>query len=70
MPKSYHQFTHEQLLEANSVNLELFLPSQGEQLLRSGRDKRLASDHSVTIHGNAWYDFSKERGGSPRILQR
>ncbi len=63
MPKSFHQFTNEQLLEANSVNLELFLPAQGEQLLRSGRDKRLASDHSITIRGNAWYDFSKERGG-------
>jgi len=63
VPKSYHQFTHEQLLEANSVDLELFLPSQGEHLMRSGRDKRLVSDHSVTIHGNAWYDFSKERGG-------
>lgn len=36
---------------------------QGEQLIRSGRNKRLESDHSITIRGNQWFDHSKERGG-------
>ncbi len=47
-----------------SVDLELFLVRRGERLLRSGREKRLASDHSVTIRGNEWYDHAEERGGN------
>ena len=37
--------------------------SRGERLIRSGRDKRLASDHSITIRGSAWFDHSKDHGG-------
>lgn len=40
----YIHFTEEQIYRANSVNLEHFLQMQGEKLLPSGRDKRLASD--------------------------
>jgi hypothetical protein len=60
---SYIHFTEEQIYRANSVDLEQFLLRQGEKLIPSGRDKRLASDHSVTVRGNAWYDHSAERGG-------
>jgi hypothetical protein len=45
------------------VDLADFLHRQGEKLIPSGRDKRLASDHSITVHGNQWYDHSAERGG-------
>lgn len=45
------------------VDLEDFLTCRGEKLLRSGRDKRLASDHSITIRGNRWYDHAAENGG-------
>lgn len=58
-------FTAEQKLRAGSVDLEEFLRQQGETLIRSGRDKRLASDHSVTIRGSEWYDHAAQRGGGP-----
>lgn len=59
----YIHFTDEQKQRAASVNLEEFLRCQGEKLLDSGREKRLARDHSVTVRGNEWYDHAEERGG-------
>jgi len=59
----YIHFTDEQIYRANSVDLEQFLLRQGEKLIPSGRDKRLGSDHSITVRGNAWYDHSAEEGG-------
>ena len=47
------------------MDLEAFLLSRGERLLHEGRDKRLASDHSVTICGNEWYDHAVKEGGGP-----
>lgn len=61
---TYIHFTDEQKQRAASVDLEAFLRSRGERLISSGRDKRLASDHSVTIHGNEWYDHAEEKGGT------
>ena len=58
----YIYFTDEQKERANSVDLVDFLQRQGEKLLPSGRDKRLASDHSITVRGNRWYDHSAEQG--------
>ena len=43
--------------------MEEFLRCHGEKLLASGREKRLARDHSVTVRGNEWYDHAEERGG-------
>lgn len=51
----YIHFTEEQKLRANSVDLVEFLRRQGEKLIPSGRDKRLASDHSITVRGREWY---------------
>lgn len=51
----YIHFTEDQKLRANSVDLVEFLRRQGEKLIPSGRDKRLASDHSITVRGNEWY---------------
>lgn len=59
----YVYFTDEQKQRANAVDLEDFLCVQGEKLLKSGREKRLASDHSVTVRGNQWYDHASEKGG-------
>ena len=56
-------FTDEQKQRANAVDLEDFLTRQGEKLIRSGRDKRLTSDHSITVRGNRWYDHAAEEGG-------
>ena len=59
----YVYFTDEQKQRANEVDLEDFLSRRGEKLLRSGREKRLASDHSITVRGNRWYDHAAETGG-------
>lgn len=59
----YIRFTEEEKQRANSVDLEHFLLKQGEQLLKSGREKRLASDHSITVRGNEWYDHAADQGG-------
>ena len=58
----YIHFTEEEKQRANSVDLADFLQRQGEKLLPSGRDKRLASDHSITIRGNQWFDHASEEG--------
>ena len=47
----YVYFTDDQKQRANAVDLEDFLVRQGERLLRSGREKRLDSDHSITVRG-------------------
>lgn len=60
---SYIHFTEEQKQRAAAVDLEEFLRYRGERLIASGREKRLASDHSVTVRGNEWYDHAQERGG-------
>ena len=59
----YIHFTEEQKQQAASVDLERFLQTRGEKLISSGREKRLASDHSITVRGNEWYDHEEERGG-------
>lgn len=61
----YIHFTDEQKLRASEVDLERFLLSQGEELIRSGPEKRLKRDHSVTIRGNGWYDHAIKEGGGP-----
>jgi hypothetical protein len=62
---AYINFTDEQKRRAANVNLEEFLRRQGEKLIRSGSEKRLSGDHSVTVHGNRWYDHSAQIGGGP-----
>lgn len=59
----YVHFTDEQKQRANNVDLVAFLEMKGEKLIKSGREKRLASDHSITVQGNEWYDHSAEKGG-------
>lgn len=49
--------------EPNNVNLVEFLRRQGEKLIPSGQDKRMASDHSITVRGNEWYDHESKEGG-------
>lgn len=60
----YIPFTNEQKELAASVDLEAFLLSRGEKLIPSGREKRLYSDHSITIRGSEWYDHAQEKGGN------
>ncbi|HBB28587.1 MAG TPA: hypothetical protein DC000_04940 [Clostridiales bacterium] len=60
---TYIHFTKEQKERANSVDLEEFLQMQGESLLPSGREKRLKSNHSITVRGNEWFDHATKEGG-------
>lgn len=60
---TYIHFTEEQKQRANAVDLADFLQRQGEKLLPSGREKRVASNHSITVRGNEWYDHAIEQGG-------
>ena len=67
----YVYYSEEQKLRADDVDLEDFLRQQGETLIRSGRDLRLKSDHSVTIRGNEWFDHATQKGGHPvTFIQR
>ena len=62
---AYRYFTDEQKERANTVDLKDFLERQGERLLRSGPEWRMANDHSITIRGNCWYDHgSGGKGGA------
>lgn len=63
----YIHFTDEQKLRANSVDLERFLLQNGEELIRSGPEKRLKSDKSITVRGSEWFDHSQaaKTGGGP-----
>ena len=62
----YIAFTPEQKERAASVDLEEFLLRQGEKFIKSGREKRLASDHSVTVNGCEWFDHASNEGGCLR----
>lgn len=59
----YIHFTIEQKERAANVDLESFLRQRGEKLLPSGRDRRLARDHSVTVRGCEWFDHASRQGG-------
>ena len=59
----YVRYTEEQLHRANTVDLETILVRRGERLIRSGKDRRLDTDHSITVRGNRWYDHATMKGG-------
>lgn len=56
-------FTSAEKRQANEVDLPSFLRDRGEKLLQAGREYRLASDHSITVRANRWYDHAARRGG-------
>lgn len=59
----YVHYTPEEKRRANNVDLEQLLLQHGETLIPAGREKRLASNHSITIRKNCWYDHAEETGG-------
>ena len=58
-------YTQAQIDRANAVSLEDFLRSQGEQLIRSGREYRWKEHDSLTVRGNKWFRHSQSKGGYP-----
>lgn len=58
-------YTQEQIDRANQVNLEEFLRSQGEPLIKSGNEFRWKRHDSLTIKGNKWFRHSQSKGGYP-----
>ena len=58
-------YTQEQNDKANQVNLEQFLRSQGEQLIKSGNEYRWKKHDSLTVRGNKWFRHSQSKGGYP-----
>ena len=57
-------FTQKQKEQAAATDLADLLQSCGEKLISSGREKRLAKNHSITIRGSEWYDHAEQRGGN------
>ena len=58
-------YSQEQIDRANTVNLEEFLRSQGETLVRSGKEFRWKAHDSLTVRGNKWFRHSNTTGGYP-----
>ena len=58
-------YTQEQIDRANQVNLEQFLRSQGEELIKSGREYRWKNHDSLTVKSNKWFRHSQRKGGYP-----
>ena len=58
-------YTQAQIDKANAVDLEKFLRSQGETLVRSGKEYRWKAHDSLTVCGNKWFRHSQSKGGLP-----
>lgn len=58
-------YSQDQIDRANAVNLEEFLRSQGEPLVRSGKEYRWKKHDSLTVRGNKWFRHSNSTGGYP-----
>lgn len=58
-------YTQEQIDRANQVNLEQFLRSQGEKLIKSGHEYRWERYDSLTVKGNKCFRHSQNKGGYP-----
>ncbi|WP_417110557.1 AAA family ATPase [Hominenteromicrobium sp.] len=58
-------YTQAQIDRANAVSLEDFLRTQGETLIKSGREYRWKEHDSLTVRGNKWFRHSRSRGGYP-----
>lgn len=53
------QYSEEQVRRAKSTDLVSFLQSQGEKLIKSGKEYRWMAHDSVTVRGNCWFRHSR-----------
>ena len=56
------QYTQAQIDRANAVSLEDFLRTQGETLIKSGREYRWKEHDSLTVRGSKWFRHSQSEG--------
>ena len=56
------QYTQAQIDRANAVSLEDFIRTQGETLIKSGREYRWKEHDSLTVRGNKWFRHSQSKG--------
>ncbi len=61
----YRKFSEDQIALANSIDLVDYLRSNGETLIKSGREFRWQRYTSVTIRDNKWYKHKTQEGGFP-----
>ena len=54
-------YTQAQIDRANAVSLEDFLRTQGETLIKSGREYRWKEHDSLTVRGNKWFRHSQSK---------
>ena len=60
-------YTQAQIDRANAVSLEDFLRTQGETLIKSGREYRWKEHDSLTVRGNKWFRHSQSKGGYKKV---
>lgn len=53
------QYTQTQIDKTNTVSLEDFLRTQGEILIKSGREHRLKEHDSLTVKENKWFPTAR-----------
>ena len=58
-------YTQYEIDLANKTNLVDFLLSQGEEVIKSGREYRWKEHDSVCIDNNKWFQHSQNKGGYP-----
>ena len=63
-------YTQAQIDRANAVSLEDFLHTQGETLIKSGREYRWKEHDSLTVRGNKWFRHSQSKGGRIVLKRR
>ena len=63
-------YTQAQIDRANAVSLEDFLRTQGETLIKSGREYRWKEHDSLTVRGNKWFRHSQSKGGYAKHYER
>ena len=60
-------YTQAQIDRANAVSLEDFLHTQGETLIKSGREYRWKEHDSLTVRGNKWFRQVRAKAAIPLI---
>ena len=61
----YRKYSEQQKALANSIDLVDYLRSNGETLIKSGREYRWQRYTSVTVRDNKWYKHKSQEGGYP-----